>query len=91
MSIDQRLLDILCCPISKTPVVPLSKAQLEVLNSHIKAGHALNVEGQALSAPLQEGLITTDSKVIYPIDDGIPVMLPESGIGTTQFDNFPKA
>jgi hypothetical protein len=29
--------------------------------------------------------------VIYRVEDGIPVMLPEEGIGTTQLTDFPAA
>ena len=35
---DKRLLDILCCPVSKTPVRPLSKHELDALNDAIAAG-----------------------------------------------------
>jgi uncharacterized protein YbaR (Trm112 family) len=91
MPIDQRLLDILCCPVSRVPVVPLAKGQLAELNRRIAAGGVQTVAGVALSAPLAEGLITTDGKVIYRVDDGIPVMLPDEGIGTTQLDGFPSA
>jgi len=34
-------------------------------------------------------LITDDARVIYRIEDDIPVLLPEEGIGTTQFQDFP--
>jgi uncharacterized protein YbaR (Trm112 family) len=37
---------------------------------------------------LQEGLITEDGQVIYPVQDDIPVLLEERGIGTTQFTDF---
>ena len=90
MGIDQRLLDILCCPVSKVAVTPLSTAQLAFVNGQIAAGAACTVTGATLATALGEGLITTDGKVIYRIDDGIPVMLPEEGIGTTQFDGFPR-
>jgi uncharacterized protein YbaR (Trm112 family) len=40
---------------------------------------------------LDEALITTDRKVVYRVDDGIPVMLPEEGIGTLQLTDFPTA
>ena len=36
-------------------------------------------------------LTTTDHKVIYRVEDGIPVMLPEEGIGTLQLTDFPAA
>ncbi len=88
---DKRLLDILCCPVSKTPVRPLSKRELDALNDAIAAGKVDSVAGVAVRDRIAEALITTDGKVIYRIEDGIPVMLPEEGIGTTQFADFPAA
>jgi uncharacterized protein YbaR (Trm112 family) len=89
MALDQRLLDILCCPVTKTPVRPLSRAQLAQLNRDIAAGKVATVKGVAVASALADGLITTDGKVIYRIDDGIPVMLADEGIGTTQLADFP--
>ncbi len=86
---DKRLLDILCCPVSKTPVRLLSKHELEALNTAISAGSVDTVAGTAVKELVSEALITTDRKVIYRIQDGIPVMLPEEGIGTTQLSEFP--
>ncbi len=91
LPMDKRLLDILCCPVSKVPVRPLQRPELEALNSAIGAGQVQNVAGTAVSEPLSEGLITTDHKVIYRVADGIPVMLPEEGIGTLQLTGFPAA
>jgi len=88
---DKRLLDILCCPVSKTPVRPLNSSELGALNRAIDGGQVLSVSGETVQNRLAEGLITTDRKVIYRIEDGIPVMLPEEGIGTTQFTDFPAA
>jgi uncharacterized protein YbaR (Trm112 family) len=89
MGLDRRLLDILCCPVSKVPVLPLSRAQLADLNRRIAAGGVLSVGGAAIPTALADGLITRDGRVIYRVDDGIPVMLADEGIGTTQFDGFP--
>jgi len=47
------------------------------------------VAGAAVRERIGEGLITTDHKVIYRVEDGIPVMLPEEGIGTAQLNGFP--
>ena len=88
---DKRLLDILCCPVSKTPVRLLSKRELESLNEAINADSVETVAGAAVKTPLSEGLITNDGKVIYRVQDGIPVMLPEEGIGTLQLTDFPAA
>jgi len=86
---DKRLLDILCCPVSKTPVRPLSKNELDALNDAIAAGKVDSVAGVAVRERIAEALITTDRKVIYRVEDGIPVMLPEEGIGTVQLTDFP--
>jgi len=86
---DKRLLDILCCPVSKTPVRLMGEPALKALNEAIRAGNIVTVGGAQVQEPLAEGLITTDRKVIYRVQDGIPVMLPEEGIGTTQMSDFP--
>ncbi len=88
---DKRLLDILCCPVSKTPVRPLNTSELSALNRAIDEGQVLSVAGAAIQGRLTEGLITVDRKVVYRVEDGIPVMLPEEGIGTTQLTDFPAA
>ena len=90
MAVDRRLLEILCCPVSKMPVVPLGRHQLAELNRRIAAGGVQTVRGVAVTAALDEGLITSDGKVIYRVDDGIPVMLPDEAIGTLQMQDFPR-
>ena len=86
---DKRLLDILCCPVSKTPVRLLGKHELEALNAAISAAGVDTVAGARVQGHVHEALITTDRKVIYRIEDGIPVMLPEEGIATLQLTEFP--
>lgn len=90
MALDSRFLSILCCPVSKRPLLALGKTRTEFLNQAIKAGKVQFVSGSAVAQPLQEGLISDDAKVIYRIDDGIPVLLPDEGIGTTQLHDFPQ-
>ena len=86
---DKRLLDILCCPVSKTPVRQMTRRQLDALNDAIVAGKVDTVAGVTVRERVAEALITTDHKLVYRIEDGIPVMLPEEGIGTLQLDGFP--
>ncbi len=87
---DKRLLDILCCPVSKTPVRMASKGELDQLNQAAAAGELETVAGVVLRERIAEALITTDGKVVYRIEDGIPVMLPEEGIGTVQLRDYPR-
>ncbi len=86
--VDKRLLEILCCPVSKRPLLPLGVHRLERLNRTIESGQASYVDGQAVTEPLTEALITDDEKVIYAVHESIAVLLPDRGIGTTQFDDF---
>lgn len=88
MPIDGKLLEILCCPVSKTPLVLLLPDRLEKLNKAIESGGVLFIDGKPVEKPLAEGLMTEDSKVIYAIEDGIPVLLEDKGIGTTQLQGF---
>ena len=88
MPVDGKLLEILCCPVSKTPLRHLESARLEKLNAAINAGEVQTVRGENIESELTEALITDDSKVIYPVIDSIPVLLEDRGIGTTQLQNF---
>jgi len=88
MPVDKDLLEILCCPISKTPLLVLGHDKLDRLNTAIEQGEVLHVDGTGVQEVLQEALITADRKVIYPLQDNIPVLLEEMGIGTTQFTDF---
>jgi uncharacterized protein YbaR (Trm112 family) len=88
MSIDGKLLEILCCPVSKSPLARLERSRLEKLNRAITAGEVLQIDGNIVTDTLREALITEDGKVIYPVIDDIPVLLSERGIGTTQLQDF---
>ena len=88
MPIDGKLLEILCCPVSKTPLVRLPPDKLKKLNTAIAAGEVQYVRGEAVTDPLREGLMTEDARVIYPVVDNIPILLEEKGIGTTQLQGF---
>ena len=88
MNVDRKLLEILCCPVTKTPVQRLDSRRLQKLNQAIEQGAVQFVDGAAVEKSLEEALITEDNRVIYPVEDGIPVMLEDKGIGTTQLQNF---
>jgi len=88
MTVDGKLLEILCCPVSKVALNRLQPTRLQKLNQAIEAGQVQYVHGEAVTAPLQEALITEDGKVIYPVVENIPLLLEEKGIGTTQLQDF---
>ena len=88
MPIDGKLLEILCCPVSKTPLARLTPSRLKKLNQAISAGEVQYVDGEPVDEPLREALITEDSRVVYAVVDGIPILLENRGIGTTQLQDF---
>ena len=88
MPIDGKLLEILCCPVSKSPLTRLPAGKLKSLNRAIEEGGVHYVNGDAVEETLDEALITQDSKVVYAVVDSIPVLLGEKGIGTTQLQDF---
>ncbi len=86
--IDAGLMEILVCPVTKTPIKPLSADRIKLLNEQISGGGVRYVDGSTVESPLDEGLITQNGKTIYRIDDGIPVMLEDQGIHVDQLDGF---
>jgi uncharacterized protein YbaR (Trm112 family) len=87
---DRKLLDILACPATRQPLALLDKAGLEALNQAIATGGVHRVDDGAQSEALREALVTRDRKLVYRIDDGIPVLLVEEAIATAQVAGFPK-
>ncbi|MDH3305668.1 MAG: hypothetical protein OEM50_05745 [Gammaproteobacteria bacterium] len=81
---DKRLLKILRCPVSHKGLSLLTKDKLERVNAAIAAGNLVNHEGSQLAKPLAEALITDDGKRIYPVADGIPVLLEGESISMEQ-------
>ena len=88
---DRKLLDILACPATRMPLAMLEAPGLEALNRAIAAGGVYLTDGSVQASPLREALVTRDRKTVYRIDDGIPVLLAEEGIATSQVADFPKA
>lgn len=81
---EKRLLTILRCPVSHKGLSLLKKDKLAEVNAAIDAGDLVNHEGAKVEAHLSEALVTDDGKRIYPINDGIPVLLEGEAIGMEQ-------
>ena len=72
---DKKLLSILCCPVTHKGLSLARASVLSSINTAIEAGQLVNRDGAVLSEKLQEALVTDDGKTLYPINDGIPVLL----------------
>jgi uncharacterized protein YbaR (Trm112 family) len=80
MPVNPELLEILVCPETKQPLTEADAETLARVNAEIEAGRLRNRGGDSVSKPIAEGLVREDGKVLYPVDDGIPVMLIEESL-----------
>ena len=85
MPLDKELLEILVCPDTKEPVAMASAGVLERLNAAIADGRATKLGGEAVAAPVAEGLLREDGRILYPIREGIPIMLIDESIDVSGF------
>ncbi len=72
---DKRLLSILCCPVTHKGLSLAQADVLKLVNAAIGVGKLVNHDGAQVSEELKEALVTDDGKILYPVNDGIPVLL----------------
>jgi len=85
MMIDQELLAILACPENKTPVQLADQALIDKINTAIESGSVKNRGGEKVEKKIDGGLVREDQAYLYPIDDGIPIMLIDEAIPMADF------
>lgn len=81
---DKKLLSILCCPVSHKGLSLARAELLASINAAIGAGELSNRDGIVLENSLKEALVTDDGKTMYPVDDGIPVLLEGEAVALDQ-------
>lgn len=80
---DPKVLAMLVCPASHQPLaVGDTKLTAKVL-ARISAGNLTSIGGGKFKESLDGLLVRQDGQVAYPIQDGIPLLLVESGIDLT--------
>jgi uncharacterized protein YbaR (Trm112 family) len=78
--IDSELLKLLCCPETRQDLRAAEPALLDQLNGQIVAGALKNRAGQPVIEKLESGLVRADGRFLYPIRQGLPIMLVEEAI-----------
>ena len=78
---DGKLLEILCCPVSRRPVSVLDIKRRDALRAAIGKGEVLYVDDETVAEAFDDVLVTDDEKVLYLVVDGIPVMLENFSAG----------
>jgi uncharacterized protein YbaR (Trm112 family) len=82
--VDEKLLEILVCPENRTPLATADEELLAKLNRVIGEGNVKNRLGQTIETELKTGLVREDRLLLYPVVDGIPVMLVDEAIPLEQ-------
>jgi len=64
----------------------LSERELAVLNERIAAQRVRNREDVLVGEPVTEALVTRTGKLVYPVRDGVPVLLEEQAMPLQQLE-----
>ncbi|HEX6884578.1 MAG TPA: hypothetical protein VF530_14475 [Planctomycetota bacterium] len=78
--VEKDLLELIQCPESRQPLREAPAGLLERLNARQARGELRNRAGVVVAAPLAGGLVREDGRVLYPVLDGIPMLLLEEAI-----------
>jgi uncharacterized protein len=82
--IDKGLLKVLVCPKDHSPLTAADSRLTARVNRAISAGRVVNCGGRSVTQPIGGGLVRQDKTLLYPIIDGIPVLLADEAIRLEQ-------
>lgn len=76
-----EFLAMLVCPATRQPLREATAAELAAVQQAVAAGTARNRAGQPVTEALDGGLVAADGSVLYPVRQGIPILLSGEAIG----------
>jgi uncharacterized protein YbaR (Trm112 family) len=74
------VLSILCCPEDHSKLTSASSSLVAEINTAIRRGQLRNRAGHIIEHRIDGGLARTGGDVVYPIIDGIPVLVRDEAI-----------
>jgi len=81
---------VLRCPITKQSLRLLKPQVVTLLNSRIVKGELFHVDGTSVKASLDAGFISEDSRYIYPVLEGIIILLENLAIPAAEHKDTPQ-
>lgn len=86
MHVPERLLEQLRCSVTGMRLQPMKIQELMLLNGRITLQRLCASDGNVVERPLQAALVTEDRRRVYPVEDGIPNLLPTASIDISDVD-----
>ena len=80
---NEELLKLLRCPETHAELRLADASLLAIANSQVAAGKLVTIGGHPIKKPLDGGLLRCEGDVMYPIIEGIPVMLHDEAISVS--------
>ena len=78
--ITDELLALLRCPQTMQSLARASREQLAQVEAARAAGKLLDRAGRTVQEPISGGLVREDGALLFPIRDGIPVLLLDDAL-----------
>ncbi len=80
MTINAEFLEILVCPETKESLHEADTGTVSRLNELIEANNLFDSSGEKVSLKIDGGLVPRAGGRLYPIRDGIPILLVQNSI-----------
>ena len=80
----KEFLAMVRCPENRQALALADEALVAQLNRAIQGGTLKNRSGQTLAQALDGAFVREDQAVVYPVIDGIPILLIDEGIPLEQ-------
>lgn len=72
--------ELLRCPETRRKLAVAPPELLQRMRAEQAAGKLFHASGKPVAAPVSAGLLREDGGLLYPVIDGIPVMLKDEAI-----------
>ncbi|HWB60941.1 MAG TPA: Trm112 family protein [Chthoniobacteraceae bacterium] len=72
--------ELLRCPETRQKLAVAPSSLLDRMRADHAAGKLFHVSGKPVAEPLVAGLVSEDGRRVYPVVDGIPVMLKDDAV-----------